>query len=113
MCMVLIQCFGCADLAKRRAALNGHIHVPFDAQLALVVECVATALDELGFARGAALIAQLHVPLDAQLALVVNLLYHFWIKLIPSESAGQEFRLGRLILHQCSNIGWIGTNPYF
>jgi len=44
--MVLIQCFGCADLAKRRAALNGHIHVPFDAQLALVVECVATALDE-------------------------------------------------------------------
>jgi len=68
MCMVLIQCFGCANLAKRHAALNGHVHVPLDAQLALVVECVSTALDELGFAHG----AQSHVPLDAQLALVVE-----------------------------------------
>ena len=48
------------------------VEVPLDARLALVVECGATALGELGFARGAAQIAQVEVPLDARLALVVE-----------------------------------------
>jgi len=70
MCVMLIQCFGCENLGNRCGACTGRAHfpVPFDAQLALVVACVATALDELGFAR----IAHIHVPLDAQLALVVE-----------------------------------------
>jgi len=63
MCMMLIQCFGCGNLGNRRAARNGQIPVPLDAQLALVVECVATALGEVGFARSAAQIAQIHLPL--------------------------------------------------
>jgi len=73
MCVMLIQCFGCANLGMRRGARTDRaahtiqIHVPLDAQSALVVACVALALDELGFAR----VAQIHVPLDAQLALVV------------------------------------------
>ena len=78
MCVMLIQCFGCPNLGHHRgarterAALTTHIHVPLDAQLALVVDCVATALDELASARGAAQIAQFPVPLDTQLALVVE-----------------------------------------
>jgi len=72
--MMIIQCFACANLGIRHAAHTAQIHVPLDAQLALVVECVATALDELGLARGAAQIAQIHVPLDAQLAFVATAL---------------------------------------
>ena len=72
MCMMLIQCFGCANLGKRRAALNGHIPVPFDAQLALVVAYVALALDVRGFGRGAVQIAQLVEPCDTLLAVLVD-----------------------------------------
>jgi len=64
MCMMLIQCFGCANLGKRHAALNGHIPVPFDAQLALVVAYVAVSLDERGFAQIAQLVELLAVLVD-------------------------------------------------
>jgi len=72
MCMMLIQCFGCRNLGFCHAARTAQIPVSLDVQLALVVECVAIALDELGFAHGAAQITHIHVPLDAQLALVVE-----------------------------------------
>jgi len=72
MCMMLIQCFGRVNLGICRAAQTAQIHEPLYAQLALAVECVATALDERGFVRGAAQIAQLVEPCDALLAVLVD-----------------------------------------
>jgi len=72
MCIMLIQCFGGGNFGKHRAARTCEFLVPFDAPLALVVECVAIAFDELGFARGATQIAHIQVPFDAPLALVVE-----------------------------------------
>jgi len=56
MCVMLIQCFGCENLGLHRGARTGRAEfpVPLDAQLALVVEFVATALDELKIRASAA-----------------------------------------------------------
>ena len=61
-CMMLTQCIGFENFPLRRAAQIAHIMVPLDAPRALVVEYVATALDERVFARGATQIAQIILP---------------------------------------------------
>jgi len=60
MCVMLIQCFGCAQLAHHRGARTGRAQLvePCDALLAVLVDHVALSLDERGFVQ----IAQLVEP---------------------------------------------------
>jgi len=64
--MMLTQCIGFANFSLCRVAQIGHLMVLCDALLALVVDHVAPALDERGFAQ----IAQVVVPFDAQLVVL-------------------------------------------
>jgi len=51
MRMMLSQCIGCANFCQRRAAQIVQLIVPCDAQLVVLVEHVAPALDFRGFAQ--------------------------------------------------------------
>ena len=64
--MMLSQCIGHEDFCERGAAQLGLLMVLCDAQLVVLVEHVALALDERGFGRGAAQIAIPHVACDLE-----------------------------------------------
>ena len=57
MCMMLSQCIGREIFCLRRGAQSAQLMVSCDAQLVVLVEDIAPALDERVFARGAAKIA--------------------------------------------------------
>ena len=66
--MLLIQCFGRTDLARRLAAQSAYMIQPCDALLAALVDDVALFLDVRGFGQ----VAQPVVPRDALLAVLVD-----------------------------------------
>jgi len=81
--MLLIQCFGRTNLARRLATQSAYIIQPCDALLAALVDHVAPCLDVRGFGQ----VAQLAEPCDAHLAALVDHVALFLDKRVSVRSA--------------------------